>query len=109
MSFEGAMRDALAATGENLSARMTKWAKQNHPWTNQSGDLERSIEPFNETAGSMVSFGVASPIYYAGYVEAIPGKGVMEITLEHFVPEAKQSLGEVAAATIAEWFDDKNK
>lgn len=103
-SFQGALNAAMAQAGKELSVEMMTWAKYNHPWTNQSGDLERSITPVEEKNGDIITFGIGVTVDYAPYVEAMPDKGVMQIALEHITPLSKRRIAEVSSATIAEWF-----
>jgi hypothetical protein len=85
-----------------IAADMVDWAKQNHAWDNQTGDLERSIKPIPITAsGDVMTWGISEGMDYAKYIEARKDKGVLDPAWEHFKHRTEKDTGAVIAAWAA--------
>ncbi|MDR1398655.1 MAG: hypothetical protein LBJ41_01855 [Treponema sp.] len=83
----------LEQKAQVISKEMENWAKENHPWDNQTSKLEESIASFVESKNdSVIVFGIEERMEYGKYVEKMKDKGVLEITKEHFMPDIKKSL-----------------
>jgi hypothetical protein len=75
-----------------IAKEMENWAKKNHQWDNQTGELEKSISSFVRREGDIWIFGIDERMEYAKWVERRKDKGVLEITKEHFMPDIRKSL-----------------
>lgn len=97
--YSNAAKGAIDSYVSKLSRDMEIYAKQNHPWTNRTGNAERGLNTSvsKSSAGwtQSISLSHGSDIYYGVYLENSMGRrfAIIEPTVRVFSSRLTNDLG----------------
>lgn len=99
--YSNGAKAALDAYSSKISREMELYAKQNHPWTNRTGNAERGLHADVEKSGKgwsqTVRLSHGADIWYGVYLEHSMGQrfAIIEPTMRVFNSRVISELGSI--------------
>lgn len=99
--YSAGAKSSLDSYTSKIRQEMETYAKNNHPWTNRTGNAERGLHTDLDSSGSgwsqTIKLSHGPDIWYGYYLENSMGKrfAIIEPTMRVFYPRVMSELGSI--------------